>query len=123
MVINEADRDMVAEITQMGIRAAILLKGVLIKKVDRGTLEWGLQEINASSLLNKYVDRISTNPEYAQLMNLLALVSSLEGQLDYQIQEYGIDSLKDDLDEINTSLRSVGLQFDPHSFNTVSEET
>ena len=112
MGMNETDREMIAEITQMGMRAAILLKGVIIKKVDRGTLEWGLQEINASSLLNKYVDRITANPEYAQLMNLLALVSSLEGQLDYQIQEYGIDSLKDDLEEINTSLRSVGSQFD-----------
>lgn len=114
MGINEADREMIAEITQMGLRAAILLKGVIIKKVDRGTLEWGLQEINASSLMNKYVDRITVNPEYVQLFNLLALISSLEDQLDYQIQEYGIDSLKDDLEEINTSLRSVGLQFDPN---------
>jgi len=112
MGMNEADREMIAEITQMGMRAAILLKGVIIKKVDRGTLEWGLQEINASSLLSKYVDRITANPEYVQLFNLLALVSSLEGQLDYQLQEYGIDSLKDDLEEINTSLRSVGSQFD-----------
>jgi hypothetical protein len=116
MVLNEADREMISEITQMGMRAAILLKGVLIKKVDRGTLEWGLQEIHATALLNKYADRITVNPDYVQLFNLLALVSSLEDQLDYQIQEYGIDSLKDDLEEINTSLRSVGLQFDPNQF-------
>lgn len=116
MVINEADREMIADITKMGMRAAILLKGVMIKKVDRGTLEWGLQEISASSLMNKYVNRITANPEYTQLFNLLALVSSLEDQLDYQIREYGIDSLKDDLEEINTSLRSVGLQFDPNDF-------
>lgn len=114
MGTNEADREMIAEITQMGMRAAILLKGVIIKKVDRDTLEWGLQEINASSLMNKYVDRITANPDYTQLFNLLALISSLEDQLDFQIQEYGIDSLKDDLEEINTSLRSVGLQFDPN---------
>lgn len=112
MGMNEADRDMIVEITQMGMRAAILLKGVLIKKIDRGTLEWGLQEINASSILNKYADRVTANSEYVQLFNLLALVSSLEDQLDYQLQEYGIDSLKDDLEEINTSLRSVGEQFD-----------
>jgi hypothetical protein len=112
MGMSEADRDMIVEITQMGMRAAILLKGVLIKKVDRGTLEWGLQEINASSILSKYADRVTANPEYVQLFNLLALVSSLEDQLDYQLQEYGIDSLKDDLEEINTSLRSVGEQFD-----------
>ncbi len=112
MGMNEADRDMIVEITQMGMRAAILLKGVLIKKIDRGTLEWGLQEINASSILSKYADRVTANSEYVQLFNLLALVSSLEDQLDYQLEEYGIDSLKDDLEEINTSLRSVGEQFD-----------
>jgi hypothetical protein len=112
MGMNEADRDMIVEITQMGMRAAILLKGVLIKKIDRGTLEWGLQEINASSILSKYADRVTANSEYVQLFNLLALVSSLEDQLDYQLVEYGIDSLKDDLEEINTSLRSVGEQFD-----------
>ena len=114
----EADREMISEITQMGLRAAILLKGVIIQKVDRGTLEWGLQEINASSLMNKYAARISNNPDYVQLFNLLALVSSLEDQLDYQIREYGIDSLKDDLEEINTSLRSVGLQFDPNQLQS-----
>jgi len=86
--------------------------------VDRGTLEWGLQEINASSLMNTYAARISNNPDYVQVFNLLALVSSLEDQLDYQIQEYGIDSLKDDLEEINTSLRSVGLQFDPNQLQS-----
>jgi hypothetical protein len=121
MCTNEADREMITEITQMGMRAAILLKGVMIKKVDRGTLEWGLEEINASSLMSKYSARITNNPEYVQLFNLLALVSSLEDQLDYQIQEYGIDSLKDDLEEINTSLRSVGLQFDPNQLQTDTE--
>jgi hypothetical protein len=118
----EADREMISEITQMGLRAAILLKGVIIQKVDRGTLEWGLQEINASSLMNKYAARITNNPDYVQLFNLLALVSSLEDQLDYQIREYGIDSLKDDLEEINTSLRSVGLQFDPNQLQTDTEK-
>jgi hypothetical protein len=68
--------------------------------------------------MNKYAARISNNPDYVQLFNLLALVSSLEDQLDYQIREYGIDSLKDDLEEINTSLRSVGLQFDPNQLQT-----
>lgn len=112
MVLNEANREMIGDITQMGMRAAILLKGVLVKKVNRETLEWGLQEINASALLNKYVETLRANPEYVQLFNLLALVSSLESQLDFQIREYGIDSIKDDLEEINTSLRLVGTQFD-----------
>jgi hypothetical protein len=112
MALDEANREMVEDITRVGMRAAILLKGVIIREVNRETLEWGLGEINASALLDKYADRVTANPEYVQLFNLLVLVSSLEGQLDYQITEYGMDSLKDDLDEINTSLRLVGTQFD-----------
>lgn len=120
MVLNEANREMIGDIAQMGMRAAILLKGVIIKEVNRETLEWGLGEINASALLDKYADRVTVNPEYVQLFNLLVLVSSLEGQLDFQISEYGIDSLKDDLDEINTSLRLVGTQFDLSQLQQVS---
>jgi hypothetical protein len=112
MALTEANREMVVDITRMGMRAAIILKGVILKEVNRETLEWGLGEINASALLDKYADRVTSNPEYVQLFNLLMLVSSLEGQLDYQISEYGIDSLKDDLDEMNASLRLVGEQFD-----------
>jgi hypothetical protein len=119
MAVNEADREMIAEITQMGIRAAVLLKGVMLQKVDRDILEWGLGEINAAALLDKYADRVTANPEYVQLFNLLILVSSLQGQLDFQIREYGIDSLKDDLAEINTSLQSVGAQFDPTQLHKV----
>ena len=111
MALTEANREMVEDITRMGLRAAILLKGVMIKEVNRETLEWGLGEINASALLEKYGNRVTANPDYVELFNLLVLVSSLEGQLDYQIQEYGIDSLKDDLEEINAGLRLVGEKF------------
>jgi hypothetical protein len=41
----------------------------------------------------------------------LHLTYSLEGQLDFQIREYGLDSLKDDLQEINFSLQQIGEQF------------
>jgi len=112
MALKEADREMVANIIQVGMRAAILLKGVIIQKVNQETLDWGLREINATAILDKYADRVTADPEYVQLFNLLMLVSSLEGQLDYQIREYGLDSLKDDLEEINTSLRAAGEQFD-----------
>jgi hypothetical protein len=120
MAVKEADRDMIVEITQMGLRAAVLLKGVMLQKVDREILEWGLEEINASALLDKYANTVTANPEYVQLFNLLILVSSLQGQLDFQIREYGIDSVKEDLEEINTSLRSVGDQFDPTQLHKVA---
>ncbi len=42
MDLTDTDQAMVKDITRMGVRTAVLLKGVMLKKVDRETLEWGL---------------------------------------------------------------------------------
>ncbi len=102
-----ADREMAEDITRLGMRAAVLLRGVMVKKVDRETLAWGLAELRASELLEKYFPRLIEKPEHVQLLNILFLVYSLEGQLDYQIQEYGLDSVKDDMQELNASLQQA----------------
>lgn len=104
-----ADREMAEEITRLGMRAAVLLRGVMVKKVDRETLAWGLAELRASELLERYFPRLMEKPENVHLLNILHLVYSLEGQLDYQIQEYGLDSVKDDMHELNASLQQATL--------------
>jgi hypothetical protein len=104
----EADRDMIEDVTTLGIRAVVLLRGVMVRKVDRATLEWGLSELRPGEALEKYFPRLVGKPEYVDLLNVLHLLYGLEGQLDFQIQEYGIDSLKDDLAEINFSLNQIG---------------
>ena len=112
MELAKADREMVIDITRMGIRAAVLLKGVMLKKVDRETLEWGLKELAICDLMDKYFQHLIDRPDCVDLLNLLHLTYSLEGQLDFQIREYGMDSLKDDLQEINFSLQQIGGKFD-----------
>ncbi len=112
MGLNHADQEMVKDITRMGVRAGVLLRGVMLKKVDEETLRWGLQELASGDLMVKYMPVLVDRPEYVQLLNILHLVFSLDGQLDFQIREYGIDSLKDDLHEINFSLQQIGEQFD-----------
>ncbi len=102
-----ADREMAEDIVRLGVRAAVLLRGVMVKKVDRETLAWGLAELRASELLQEYFPRLIEEPEHVQLLNILLLVYSLEGQLDYQIQEYGLDSVKDDMQELNASLQQA----------------
>ena len=102
-----ADQEMIDDVTRLGLRAAVLLRGVMLKKVDQDTLEWGLRELNSSELLEKYFPRLVEKPEHVHLLNILHLVYSLEGQLDFQVQEYGLDSVKDDLQEINVSLQQV----------------
>lgn len=112
MDLNQADRGMIKDVTRMGVRASVLLRGVMLKKVDRETLEWGLRELAVADLMDKYFQNLVDRPECVHLLNLLHLVYSLEGQLDFQIREYGLDSLKDDLQEINFSLQQVGEHFD-----------
>ncbi|MDM8543489.1 hypothetical protein QUF90_20635 [Desulfococcaceae bacterium HSG9] len=112
MGLNSSDREMIQDITSMGMRAAVLLKGVILRKVDRNTLEWGLQELAPADLMGKYCSLLTNRSEYVSLLNTLFLVYTLEGQLDYQISEYGMDSLKDDLQEINFSLQQIGDVFD-----------
>ncbi|GAB4263989.1 MAG: hypothetical protein Kow0092_15330 [Deferrisomatales bacterium] len=109
---DRPDREMIEDITRMGVRAAVLLRGVVLQKVDRETLQWGLGELAAGRLMEKYFGRLIDRPECVELLNLLHLVYSLEGQLDYQVREYGLDSVKDDLQEINFSLQQVGERFD-----------
>lgn len=104
------DREMAEEITRLGLRAAVLLRGVMLKKVDRETLAWGLGELRAGALLERYFDRLVTDPRHVHLLNVLHLVYSLEGQLDYQIDEYGLDSVKDDMQELDLSLQQAAAQ-------------
>ena len=119
MGLNEADQEMVKDVTRMGVRASVLLRGVLLKKVDEETLRWGLQELAPGDLMNKYIPVLLNRPDYAPLLNLLHLIFSLDGQLDFQIEEYGLDSLKDDLQEINFSLQQIGEQFNLEELDQV----
>ena len=112
MDVQPADQEMVRDIVRMGVRAGVLLRGVMLQKVDAETLRWGLAELAPGRLMAKYLPTLVNRAEYVQLLNILHLVFSLDGQLDYQIEEYGLDSLKDDLQEINFSLQQVGEQFD-----------
>ncbi|MDF1554560.1 MAG: hypothetical protein P1P84_15925 [Deferrisomatales bacterium] len=110
--MDPIERELVEDVTRLGVRAAVLLRGVMLKKVDQPTLEWGLKELAAGELLGRYFPLLMERPEWVSLLNVLHLVHSLDGQLDFQVREYGLDSLKDDLQEINVSLQEIGELFD-----------
>ena len=115
MEMDPKDKELVRDVTRMGVRTAVLLRGVMLQKVDAETLRWGLEEIDPDRLMDKYMggpDGLVNRPDCVHLLNLLHLVYGLNGQLDYQVREYGLDSLKDDLQEINASLQQVGEQFE-----------
>lgn len=109
---NQADQEMIKDITRMGMRTSVLLRGVMLQKVDEETLRWGLKELAPGDLMLKYFHLLVKRPDDVCLLNILHLVSSLEGQIDFQISEYGLDSVKDDMHEINASLNEIGERFD-----------
>ena len=111
MASTPTDMAMIRDITRMGVRAAVLLRGVMLQKIDRPTLEWGLQELSVGDLLDRYFHVLVEIPQNVHLLNLLHIVYSLEGQLDFRVREYGLDSLKDDLNEINFSLQQIGEHY------------
>ena len=41
MEMNPQDKEMVRDVTRMGVRTAVLLRGVMLQKVDAETLRWG----------------------------------------------------------------------------------
>ena len=45
MGLHPADQEMVKDITRTGVRAGVLLRGVILQKVDEETLRWGLREL------------------------------------------------------------------------------
>ncbi len=55
MGLNQTDQEMVKDITRMGVRAGVLLRGVMLKKVDEETLRWGLGELAAGDLMARYM--------------------------------------------------------------------
>jgi hypothetical protein len=112
MDLTQKDQEMVKEIIRTGVRAAVLLRGVMLQKVNRETLAWGFEELDASSLIQRYFPDLIDRPNLVELLNILHLVSSLESQWEFQVSEYGLDSLKDDLHEINFSLQQIGQKFD-----------
>ncbi len=109
---NQADEQMLKDITRIGLRTSVLLQGVMIQKVDEETLKWGLNELDPGTLMEKYFPVLIQNADYVDMLNILHIVYSLQGQVDFQIREYGFDSLKDDLHEINSSLKQIGEKFD-----------
>ncbi len=112
MGLNQADQEMLKDVTRLGVRAGVLLRGVILQKVDEETLRWGLRELAPGDMMNRYMPALVNRPELVDLLNILHLTFSLDGQLDFQIAEYGLDSLKDDLQEINFSLQQIGEKYD-----------
>ena len=84
MALHQIDQEMVKDITRMGVRAGVLLRGVMLQKVDEETLRWGLRELAPGDLLSKYMPALIHRPECVHLLNILHLTYSLDGQLDFR---------------------------------------
>jgi hypothetical protein len=63
MNLDQMHQDMVRDITRTGMRASVLLQGVILQKVDEETLRWGLGELNLSDHMSRYLPHLVPHPE------------------------------------------------------------
>ena len=61
MKLNPSDQEMVRDITRLGVRTAVLLRGVMLQKIGHETLEWGLKELAAGGGATATVDLTAVN--------------------------------------------------------------
>jgi hypothetical protein len=57
--------------------------------------------------MTRFWDVLTSDPESAPCFEVLQLLSSLESEMDYQIQRYGESSLWDDLTELESAVRRI----------------
>ena len=76
MNLDQMHQDMVRDIARTGMRASVLLQGVMLQKVDEETLRWGLGELNLRDHMSRYLPHLVPHPEYVHLLNILHLLFS-----------------------------------------------
>ncbi len=113
MTERETDREMVEDVTRLGVRAAVLLRGSDAPEGGPGDPGVGPRRAAGRRAARAVLRPCSGSARSSWTCSTSSTSCyGLEGQLDYQIQEYGFDSLKDDLQEINGSLTRIGERFD-----------
>ncbi len=62
-----------------------------------------LNEINnlrVNDLLRKYWNELIKNEKYADFLEALLIISSIARELEFQEKEYGLDSVKEDIESL-----------------------
>jgi len=91
----------------VGERALILLREFTREQISAIELQTRLRELKSGNIMTQYWDILTSDPQSAPCFEVLQLLSSLEGEMEHQVQSYGESSLWDDMTELQLAVRRV----------------
>lgn len=93
--------------TEVGERALDAFRQFTREQISAAELQARLRELEAGSIMASYWDLLTSSPENVPCFEILQLLDSLGGEMEYQVERYGESSLWDDLEELQRALRRI----------------
>jgi sulfite reductase alpha subunit-like flavoprotein len=88
-------------------RALALLRQFKREQLSPSELQTRLRQLEPGDIMTRYWSVLTRDKESAPCFEVLQLLSSLEREMDYQVERYGESSLWDDLTELQSAVQRV----------------
>jgi hypothetical protein len=101
-------RDELRRLTEdLGEQALSLLRQFTRGQTSTIELQSRLRALESDTVIRQYWDILTSDPQSAPCFEVLQLLSSLDGEMKYQVERYGESSLWDDLTELQNAVQRV----------------
>ncbi len=96
-----------AAVLYAGKEALEAIQRFLTARITREELQEILSGLGIDNLLTEYWPAFTSDEQYAVHLNVLQMLDSLRREIDYQIDEYGVSAVYEDLKEIAGCLNRI----------------
>ena len=100
-------REIDAAVLHAGKEALEAIQRFLTARITRDELQRTLTGLGIGNLLAEYWPALTCDEQYAVHLNVLQMLDSLSLEIDYQIDEYGVSAVYEDLKEIAGCLNRI----------------
>ena len=90
-----------------GEQALALFRQFTREEVSAKELQTRLVGLGTEAIIARHWESLTAGPERVPCFEVLQLLSSLAGELEYQVERYGESSLWDDLTELQAAVRRL----------------
>ena len=90
-----------------GEQALALFRQFTREEISAKELQTELVGLGTEGIIARHWESLTADPERTPCFEVLQLLNSLAGELEYQVERYGESSLWDDLNELQTAVRRL----------------
>ncbi|MDA8211691.1 MAG: hypothetical protein M0021_07440 [Clostridia bacterium] len=107
---NPVSDELVREGLEVAVKARELLWKFSTLQIDKETLLASLQSIPAKETIFNNWDIFSNDEAIAPCLEIFQVIYSLGEDLDYQLSFYGLDSLREDIRQLDAAIKMLRRQ-------------